>query len=536
MGSRLNYSGVVVAGLAFFLTRFTVTLALEDTVQFYLAGVVPLAAGLGLAAFGVALTVADVDPAMVRTTAVWCVVGFGTMLALVVLTLLGSSPGGTVDPSTVRSQTYLSNFLIGGSVGGTLTGLYASRNRRQRGELRQQANRLVTLNRLLRHEILNAVTAIRGYASIGSSETEDGMTVIDERAEHIQETIEEVKYLTERTGADGSSGVPRDLGEALRESVETVTERHPNATVSVESPSETLRVRANDRLPVVFTQLLENAIVHGTDDTPTLDVDATPTTVRVSIADEGPGLPESQQSLLESGDIAEFDDPRVGFGLNIVRLLVESYGGTIGTDVSGRGTTVTVRLPRVTTDATREPNRVDLTGVRPAAPHLAVTCLAAIAAGVPYGLVSESLGGSIAGIGVFYGTVDPVVGWLHTRVPQRRLRVHVRGPPLARARAVPEHRRSLRPHRAHLGDCRLGRRCRVRRPGLATAGWDPGAGAEPLRATAGQPPRLGCLAGGAHVPRVQVRHPATCGARPAASGRLSARRATHRLTRPDSGE
>ena len=412
MGSRLNYSGVVVAGLAFFLTRFTVTLALEDTVQFYLAGVVPLAVGLGLAAFGVALTVADVDPGMVRTTAVWCVIGFGTMLALVVLTLLGSSPGGTVDPSTVRSQTYLSNFLIGGSVGGTLTGLYASRNRRQRGELRQQANRLVTLNRLLRHEILNAVTAIRGYASIGSRETEDGMTVIDERAAHIQQTIEEVKYLTERTGADGSSGAPRDLGEALRESVETVADRHPDTSVSVESPSDTLYVHANDRLPVVFTQLLENAVVHGTDDTPTVGVDATPTTVSVSVTDEGPGLPESQQSLLESGDIAEFDDPRVGFGLNIVRLLVESYGGWIETDVGDRGTTVTVRLPRVTTDATRQPNRADLTGVRPAAPHLAVTCLAAIAAGVPYGIASELLGGSIAGIGVFYGTVGPVVGWL----------------------------------------------------------------------------------------------------------------------------
>ena len=412
MGSRLNYSGIVVAGLAFVLTRFTVTLALEDTVQFYLAGVAPLAVGLGLAAFGVALTVADVDPAMVRTTAVWCVVGFGAMLALVVLTLLGSSPGGTVDLSAVRSQTYLSNFLIGGSVGGTLTGLYASRNRRQRGELRQQANRLVTLNRLLRHEILNAVTAIRGYASIGSNQTDDGMTVIDERAAHIQETIEEVKYLTERTGADGSSGVPRDLGEALRESVETVTDRHPTASVSVDSPAETPYVYTNDRLPVVFTQLLENAVVHGADDTPTVDVEATPTTVSVSITDEGPGLPESQQSLLESGDIAEFDDPRVGFGLNIVRLLVESYGGTLDTAVSDRGTTVTVRLPRVTTDATRQPNRSDLTGVRPAAPHLVVACLAAIAAGIPYGVTSELLGGSVAGIGVFYGTVDPVIGWL----------------------------------------------------------------------------------------------------------------------------
>ncbi|MEF8887835.1 MAG: ATP-binding protein [Haloarculaceae archaeon] len=412
MESRLNYSGFVVAGLAFFLTRFTVTLALEDTVQFYLAGVVPLAVGLGLAAFGVALTVADVDPGMVRTTAVWCVIGFGTMLALVVLTILGSSSGGVVDLSTVRSQTYLSNFLIGGSVGGTLTGLYASRNRRQRSELRQQANRLVTLNRLLRHEILNAVTAIRGYASVGSSETEDGMTVIDERAAHIQQTIEDVKYLTERTGAGGSSGAPRDLGAALSESVEAVTDRHPSARVSVDSPSAPLHVHANDRLPVVFTQLLENAIVHGTDDTPTVAVDASPTTVSVSIEDDGPGLPESQQSLLESGDIAEFDDPSVGFGLNIVRLLVESYGGTLETDVSDRGTTVTVWLPRATNERAREPNRADLTGVRPAAPHLAVTCLAAIAAGVPYALVSEFLGGSIAGIGVFYGTADPVVGWL----------------------------------------------------------------------------------------------------------------------------
>lgn len=38
---RVNYSGLVVAGIGFFLTRFTVTLAFEDPVRFYLAGVVP---------------------------------------------------------------------------------------------------------------------------------------------------------------------------------------------------------------------------------------------------------------------------------------------------------------------------------------------------------------------------------------------------------------------------------------------------------------------------------------------------------------
>ena len=174
MGVRLNYGGLVIAALGFVLTRFTVTLAFyEDPIRFYVGGVVPLVLGLGLAAFGVALVVADVDPSLVRTTARWCVVGTGGMLVLVVLTLVGSNLEGMADLQTVRSQTYLSNFLIGGSVGGTLTGLYAARNRRQRRALEQQSNRLEVLNRMLRHEVLNSVQVIRGYAGLSSDESSD---------------------------------------------------------------------------------------------------------------------------------------------------------------------------------------------------------------------------------------------------------------------------------------------------------------------------------------------------------------------------
>jgi len=414
MSDHLNYSGFVIAVLAFFLTRFTVALALYgDPVQFYLAGVVPLAAGLGLAAFGVALVVADVRRSLVRTTALWCLVGFGTMLVLVVLTLLGSSTDSTVDPAIIQSQTSLSNFLIAGSIGGTLIGLYAARNRRQRTELRRQTNQIVTLNRLLRHEVLNAVTAIRGYASVDPDENPKSLTIIDERAVHIEQTIEDVNYLTEDTGTEGSSRSPQDLGDALDESVGELSDRHPDVTVSVGSVPADLTVYGNEQLPLVFTHLLENAVLHGEDDAPAVEVDSTQTTVSVSVTDEGPGLPENQRALLETGDIEEFDNPRVGFGLNIVRLLVTSYGGRIDTEVSGRGTTVTVVLPRATTSSTDHvPNRVELSGVRPAVPHLVVTCVAAVIAGIPYGIVSKLLGGSVAGIGVFYGTVDPVVGWL----------------------------------------------------------------------------------------------------------------------------
>lgn len=415
MGTRVNWSGLVVAGIGFFLTRFTVTLALYETpLQFYLAGVTPLLLGLGLAIFGVALAVADVDPLLVRTTAQWCVIGAATMLALVILTLVGSTPTGMPALATVRSQTYLANFLIGGSVGGTLTGLYAARTRRQRDQLRQQTRRLVVLNRILRHEVLNAVNVIRGYATIDSDDRSGAGDIIDDRSATIERTIENVTYLTKTARPNITTGTPINLPAALAASVDTIRTRYPAATISVDNTSDTLPVRANEHLEQAFTKLLENAITHADTTTPTVEISVrtTASTVRVSIADEGPGLPERQRALLEDGRIEEFDDPGTGFGLNIVRLLVESYGGTIETTVSN-GTTVTIVLPRAESQELGVvPSQSGLVGVRPAVPHLLVTLGAAVLAGVPYGIVAEQLGGSVAAIGVFYGVENAVVGWL----------------------------------------------------------------------------------------------------------------------------
>jgi signal transduction histidine kinase len=414
MATRVNYSGLVIAGVGFFLTRFTVTLALyDDPVRFYLAGVVPLALGLGLAAFGVALTVADVDASLVRTTALWCVVGAGTMLVLVVLTLLGSTTGDLPTLASLSSRAYFSNFLIGGSVGGTLTGLYASRTRRQRGELLQQTHRLEVLNRLLRHEVLNAVTVIRGYATLDVDENPAAERVIEERSATIERTIEEVKYLTRSAGRGPASGASVDLDRCLSESAEAVRNRHPTARISIDTTAEAVTVRANERLEQVFVHLLENAVVHTPASEPAVEVSvsATATTVRVSVTDEGPGLPEAQQALVETGDIGEFDDPSAGFGLNVVRFLVESYGGSIDADTGESGTTISVVLQRTDVEDTGLGPINTTTGVRPALPHLFVTLVAAQLAGAAYGVTAELLGGSVAAIGVFYGIQNGVVGW-----------------------------------------------------------------------------------------------------------------------------
>lgn len=414
MWRNLNYSGFVIASIGFFLTRFNVTIAIaDDPVVFYFAGVVPLAIGLGLAAFGVALAVADVDSRMVRRTAIWCVIGLVTMLVLVVLTILGSDPGHVTNLTELRSHAYFSNFLIAGSAGGTITGLYAARNRKQRRQLEQQANRLVTLNRFLRHEILNAVTAIRGYARLDPNDNTGTMDVVDDHAKEIARATEEIKYLTQHTGGSKTYHTDIYLEESITSSVMQVHRRYARAQISVDEIPEGLTVQANHRLEQVLVHLLENAIIHGNDETPTIKVEPHHSSVTIRVTNEGPPLPERQQRLLESGAIEEFDDPMSGFGLNIVRLLIESYGGSIHTASSNGQTSIEIHLKRNgTRDDTFGPRRSDLSRVRPAIPHLVVVFGASLVAAVVYGLVAESLGGSIAGIGVFYGTADPVVGWL----------------------------------------------------------------------------------------------------------------------------
>jgi len=414
MGRRVNYSGLVIAGIGFFATRFTVALAThERTVQFALVGILPLALGLALAAFGVALTVADVEPWFVRTTAVWCVIGTGAFLLLVVLTLVGSTPEQL--PGTIPSRTAFSNVIIGGSVGGTLTGLYAARNRRQQRALRQQADRLEALNRLLRDEVLNAVAVIRGYTETEGIGESEAIEAIDEESTAIERTVEEVKRLTRGPGSDRGNSGPVDLRERLASGIESVAGAYPAAEISLESDVPAVDVRADEYIEDVFVHLLENAVEYAETDPPrvVVSVTATRTEARISVRDEGPGLPEPQTRLLETGEITPYDDPGSGFGLNLVRLLVEGYGGSIETDVDADGTTITVALPRA--DAEEFGVRVSessLAGVRPNTPQLVVVLGAALIAGVPYGIVSRQLGGSVAAIGVFYGVSDPVVGWI----------------------------------------------------------------------------------------------------------------------------
>jgi len=415
LGRGFSPTGLVVAGLGFFLTRFTVTLAVRDSpAAFVFGGVLPLVLGLGLSAFGVALVVGEFDRGFVRTVTLWCLAGTGAMFVLVLLTLVGNGSMGPL--SSAGSRAYLSNFLIGGGVGGALTGVYAGRSNRQRHELEQQAARLDLVNRILRDRVLNALTVIRGRVEIAESRdgvgTAEVLSVIDDRSAGVQQVVENMKHIT-RGGSDLSlDAVP--VVPCVESGVDTVRETHPSADYDLRTdvPAD-LQVRANTMLDNLVAHLVENAVVYNDSDSPRVKVAVTDTTdtVTISVGDNGPGLPERQLDLLDRGEIGSYEDRSTGFGLDLVRLLVRSYGGRTAATVTDDGTTITLTLPRVSTDGGVVTSQsTDVLGLSPRRLSLAVGT--SLAAAVVMGVPMQFLSGSVPVIGALYGVQNALVGWL----------------------------------------------------------------------------------------------------------------------------
>ena len=411
-------SGLWVAGIGFFVTRFTVTLAIYDTrTEFLLAGVVPLVVGLLLATVGVAFVVGSFDPGFVRTVAVWCTAGTLAMAAMVLLTGTGSTAAGLDGSGSVRPATVLSNFLIGGAVLGALTGLYAGRNLGTRRKLRQQANQLVTINRILRHEVLNSVAVIRGWA-----DPADGREFRREAADHVRreadaivDTLDTVKHLSRTTRTATEGLIPVDLGEAVEASVAMARDRHPDVTFTVErDASADVRVWADHQLRHALYPLIENAAAHDDSGAPavTVELAAGRDVACVRIRDTGPGLPARYRAILERGDIPDYDDPNAGFGTSVARMYVDGYGGDIGTEVAEDGTSVEVTLRSAPGFAAPPARAGSLGAVGVSRAKLLLAVGASVLAGLAMGAVVQVAAGIIPVIGTLYGVADPLVGWI----------------------------------------------------------------------------------------------------------------------------
>jgi PAS domain S-box-containing protein len=143
-----------------------------------------------------------------------------------------------------------------------------------------------------------------------------------------------------------------DLGELAHEAVERHAEQAAEAGSPVVLEVEPGVVGRWDRLRLerVLTNLLSNAFKYGKGQPIELRVERTDGHGRLSVRDQGPGIPEAQQrTIFERFKKAPAQGEKkegFGLGLYIVQQLVEAHGGSVHVESrAGEGATFTVELP-----------------------------------------------------------------------------------------------------------------------------------------------------------------------------------------------
>lgn len=202
-------------------------------------------------------------------------------------------------------------------------------------EQRTYERHIQVIHRILRHNLRNELSVIMGTSQL--LETETNREDIERRAAQITQHAHELASLgkeaqtLERILTEDRQPEPIDIVPMCTEAVNTV-EEHTSGTISLDLPDR-LSVSAIPELVTALEALIENGIVHN-DDEPVvrLSGEYEPKRAVVEIADNGPGIPESERTpVFDRGDITQLQHG-TGLGLWLARCTVEVCDGHLEYD------------------------------------------------------------------------------------------------------------------------------------------------------------------------------------------------------------
>ena len=143
-----------------------------------------------------------------------------------------------------------------------------------------------------------------------------------------------------------------DVGALMREVVAEALASSPDSRIDVETSGSLVGAWDRARLAQAFTNLIGNAVQHGSRNAP-IRIEASgdqPDWVVVSVRNDGPAIPADRIGGIfgaMKGGEASRDRRHLGLGLYIVDKIVEAHAGGIEVRSSeGEGTAFTVSLPR----------------------------------------------------------------------------------------------------------------------------------------------------------------------------------------------
>jgi signal transduction histidine kinase len=226
----------------------------------------------------------------------------------------------------------------------------------------RRRQRLKVLNRVLRHNVRNEVTVIRGSAEQLENGDDVSVTALGDRitshADRLATLSDKARELQRVFDLDPVSD-PVTVSEVVESVVASLDTQPTDAELRVDT--EAVATRANERiLALVVRESIENALEHG-GPAPTVTVEAFATgdTVSVVVEDDGPGVPRTELLPIQSGSESALEHTS-GLGLWLIHWGIQAVGGEVDIDSDANGTTVTLLVPAASdeiadaTQSTRE--------------------------------------------------------------------------------------------------------------------------------------------------------------------------------------
>ncbi|WP_343125691.1 PAS domain-containing sensor histidine kinase [Halorubrum sp. 48-1-W] len=219
-------------------------------------------------------------------------------------------------------------------------------------QLEEQRDNLETLSEVVRHDIRNDLQLVRASAELAVEH-------VDEEGREYLETVQEstasavgllrtARKLAELLLQTDVETRPIVLARPLEQQIDELRSLYPDAEIAVEGSLPRVRVVGNELLGSVFRNLLQNAIQHNDKEVPSITVTTTTAEdlVEIRIADNGPGVPDTQKGMIFGKDEGRLESEGAGIGLYLVRSLVESYDGDVWVeDNEPEGAVFVVHLP-----------------------------------------------------------------------------------------------------------------------------------------------------------------------------------------------
>lgn len=218
-----------------------------------------------------------------------------------------------------------------------------------------------TMLRSISHDLRTPLTSIWG----ASATVLDNGKNMDEEEKYklISDINDEARWLTQMvenllatTKIDESNEVIKKSSEIVEEIIEEAVSRlktrFPQGHINVKIPKEVLVAQIDQNLiKQVIINIVENAFKHGGyENHVAIELSKEGDMVKISIRDDGPGIPEEILTDLFSGkentNVVIDSNRGYGLGLPICKSIIKAHGGNlVGKNIKERGLLVYFTLP-----------------------------------------------------------------------------------------------------------------------------------------------------------------------------------------------